>query len=83
MVENIQARQEAIKELIKKYPIENILEINRAGFTKCFNHNDSKPSAYTKGNFLYCFVCSRSWDTIAILTDRDNYKFNEAVLKLQ
>lgn len=68
----------------KAYPIDKLIEINRAGFTKCFGHRDRNPNnAYTKGNFIYCFVCQKSWDTIAILMERDNYKFREAVMKLQ
>ena len=69
----------------KDSPIENLLEINRAGFTKCFSHNDKNPpqNAYAKRNFLHCFVCNKSWDTIAILMERDGYKFKEAVMRLQ
>lgn len=67
----------------KEYPIENLVEINRAGFTKCFSHSDTKPSAYCKNNFCHCFVCQKSWDTIAILMERDGLKFRDAVLKLQ
>ena len=67
----------------KEYPIEELVEINKAGFTKCFAHNDKKPSAYCKKNFVHCFVCQKSWDTIAILVERDGHSFKEAVLKLQ
>lgn len=67
----------------KEYPIENLLEINRAGFTRCFAHNDKKPSAYCKKNFVHCFVCQKSWDTIQILIDRDGRTFRDAVLQLQ
>ena len=66
----------------KEYPIESLLEVNRAGYAKCFNHEDKKPSMYCKGNFAYCFVCSKHWDTIQILIDRDKKSFNEAVKKL-
>lgn len=74
---------ETMVQRAKEYPIEKLLEVNRSGFTKCFNHNDSKPSAYCKKNFLYCFVCNKSWDSIAILTERDGYRFKEAVIRLQ
>lgn len=70
-------------ERAKEYPIERLVEINRAGFTRCFAHNDKKPSAYCRKNFVHCFVCQKSWDTIAVLVERDGIKFREAVLQLQ
>ena len=79
-------RVEITEDMVRKakeFPIEKLLEINKAGFTRCFAHRDSKPSAYCKKNFLYCFVCSKSWDTIAILMERDGYKYPEAVITLQ
>ena len=67
----------------KEYPIENLVEVNRQGFTKCFGHNDKHPSAYCKKNFIHCFVCQKSWDTIAVLMEREGLTFKDAVLKLQ
>lgn len=67
----------------KAYPLEKLIEFNRAKFTVCFGHADKKPSAYCKSNFVHCFVCQRSWDTIGVLMERDGMKFREAVLKLQ
>lgn len=74
---------ELMVQRAKEYPLEQLIEINRAGFTKCFSHNDSKPSAYCKKNFVHCFVCQRSWDTIAVLMERDGRTFRDAVLQLQ
>lgn len=70
-------------ERARSYPINQLMEINKQGFTKCFNHNDKKPSAYCKKNFSHCFVCRRSWDTIAVLMERDGMSFKDAVNKLQ
>ncbi len=70
-------------EKAKAFPIEQLVEVNKQGFTKCFEHNDKKPSVYCKKNFLHCFVCNKSWDTIAVLVERDGISFKEAVLKLQ
>ena len=67
----------------KNHPIENLVEINKQGFTKCFGHNDKHPSAYCKKNFIHCFVCQKSWDTIAVLMEREGLTFKDAVLKLQ
>lgn len=67
----------------KEYPIEKLIEINKQGFTKCYKHNDTHASAYTKNNFLHCFSCSYSADTIQVLVDRDGLTFKQAVLQLQ
>ena len=70
-------------ERAREHPIGNLIEINNRGFTRCFNHNDTKPSAYCKKNFIWCFVCQKGWDTIAVLQQRDGMTFKEAVLTLQ
>lgn|SRR3990167_941630 len=72
----------AMIEKAKNHPIENLLEVNKQGFAKCFNHKDKKPSLYCKNNFAYCFVCQKSWDTIQILVDKNKMSFNQAVKKL-
>ena len=74
---------ESMIEKAREFPVEQLIEINRQGFTKCFAHNDKKPSAYCKKNFVHCFVCQKSWDTIQILIDRDGLTFRQAVLQLQ
>lgn len=74
---------EAMVEKAKEYPLNKLIEINRQGFTKCFGHNDKRPSAYCKKNFINCFVCQKSWDTIQVLIDRDGMTFRQAVLQLQ
>lgn len=79
----IQKITESMIQRAREYPLENLIEFNRAGFTRCFAHNDKKPSAYCKKNFIHCFVCQKSWDTIAVLMDRDGLKFRDAVLQLQ
>ena len=70
-------------ERTKNYPIGQLVEVNKQGFTKCFQHIDKHPSVYCKNNFLHCFVCNKSWDTIAVLVERDGLSFKDAVLKLQ
>lgn len=81
-----QSRQNITEGMIQKakeYPLEKLVEINRQKFTKCFRHSDKTPSAYCKGNFIHCFVCNESWDTIAVLRERDGMTFKQAVLTLQ
>lgn len=74
---------EAMIDKARAFPVEQLVEVNRQGFTKCFAHNDSKPSAYCRKNFIHCFVCSKSWDTIAVLMERDSLTFRQAILQLQ
>ena len=88
--EKIKSQEKSIKitevmiEKAREFPLAQLgIEINRQGFTKCFGHNDKKPSAYCKKNFIHCFVCQKSWDTIAVLTERDGLTFRQAVLQLQ
>lgn len=79
---NIKITPNMIKRA-KEYPIEKILDINKAGFAQCIFHRDRQPSMYCKKNYAYCFTCQRSADTVEILVKRDGYKFVDAVLKLQ
>jgi len=67
----------------EEYPIENILEINSAGFALCINHDDRKPSMYCKNNYAHCFSCGWTGNTIKILMKKENLNFKEAVIRLQ
>jgi DNA primase len=51
----------------KAYPIENIIEFNRAGFARCINHQEKTESLkwYPKQNKAHCFgACCKSFDSI-------------------
>ena len=50
--------------------------------TRCPFHDDKHPSATTKGNFLWCFVCNKGWDTISLVMELHGKTFKEAVLDL-
>ena len=50
--------------------------------TRCPFHDDKHPSATTKGNFLWCFVCNKGWDTISLMMELHGKTFKEAVLDL-
>lgn len=66
----------------KEYPIENLVEVNSAGFAKCINHNDEHPSMYCKGNFAYCFSCGYTADPIKLAMDINGWSFIETVRRL-
>lgn len=66
----------------KNYPIEQLIEVNSAGFSKCPFHEEEKPSLFCKNNFYYCFGCGASGDVISLVMRRDGLSFVEAVKKL-
>jgi len=72
-------------ERARNYPLENLLEINRAGYAKCVSpdHDDKNPSMYCKNNYAYCFSCGFVGDTIKVLMSKEHITFPEAVRKLQ
>jgi len=64
----------------RDYPIEELLgEVNRSRRYKCFFHEDEHPSASIKNNKLRCWVCSKSWNPIDLLIERDGLTFIDAV----
>lgn len=67
----------------KEYPIEQLVEVNRAKFAQCIWHKDTKPSMYCKNNFAHCYSCGKSGDTIAIVMQKEGLTFRQAVMRLQ
>lgn len=69
----------------KDYPIEKIIEFDRAGKAIAFCHPDKTPSLswFKKANKAHCFPCGKSFDTIGVLMERDKLTFHEAVKRLQ
>ncbi len=66
----------------REYPLEDLIEVNSAGFAICPFHPDHKPSLYIKNGFFYCFVCGKSGNAIDLVMARDNLTFVEAVKRL-
>lgn len=86
-VDGVRARKVIITDDMiaraKEYPLGELVEINKRGFTKCIWHTDTHPSAYCKKNYIWCFVCNKGWDTIAVVMERDGLSFRDAVVRLQ
>jgi hypothetical protein len=86
-VDSVQAKKNIITpdmvEQAKRYPIGDLVEVNRQGFSKCIWHTDTHASMFCKKNFAHCFVCQKSGDTIAIAMIKDGLSFKDAVLRLQ
>jgi hypothetical protein len=70
-------------ERAREYDIKNLVQVNRAGFALCVNHDDKKPSMLTRGNFGYCFSCGWTGDVIAIYQKQTGASFPEAVKALK
>lgn len=73
----------AMVEAAKRFPLTQLVKVNRAGFAKCVWHTDAKPSMFCKKNFAFCFTCNRSGDTIAVLMETEGLSFKDAVMRLQ
>lgn len=74
---------EAMIERAREFPIEDLFEgVSKNHFVKCPFHDETKPSAYLKNNYFYCFGCNIHKDTIGILMARDKLTFPEAVKRL-
>jgi hypothetical protein len=68
----------------KCFPVESLIEFDRAGKALAWCHADKSPSLSwnRKGNKAHCFPCGKSFNAIDILIDRDGLNFIEAVKQL-
>lgn len=86
-VDGVRAKKVVITEdmiaAAKRYPIEQLIEVNRQGFAKCIWHTDSHPSMFCKKGFVHCFVCNKSGDAIEVAMVKEGLSFREAVERLQ
>lgn len=69
-------------ERAREYPLSRLLDINPQGFALCINHQDSKPSLFTKKNFAHCFSCQWHGDPIDVYMKIHGANFPEAVTVL-
>lgn len=69
-------------ETARNFPIESILELNEKQFACCPFHEDKRASAFCKNNFLHCFACNESADTIKIYQKIYGVDFRTAVKAL-
>jgi len=69
----------------KEYPIEKVIDFDKRGNAMAFCHVDKNPSLswYKAANKAHCWSCSRSFDTIEVLRQRDGMSFISAVKELQ
>ena len=73
---------ESVVERAKNYPIKDILGV-KEDMICCPYHKEKTPSCYLKNNYLHCFGCGKTADTIQLVMDMTGIGFQEAVRKLQ
>lgn len=66
----------------KAFPLERLIEIDSRGFALCLWHSDSRPSMFCKNNYVHCFTCNHSTDSIGVYQELHNCGFKQAVLEL-
>lgn len=72
----------------KSFPIESLIEFNRAGFAKCPFHGNGMertPSLklYKNRNKCHCFSCAKDADPIDVYMQLNNCSINEAIKNLK
>ena len=80
------SRSEITEEMIQEarnVPVETLIEFTK-GKARAWCHEDSNPSLThdRKHNRAHCFPCSKSFNTIDILIERDGMTFTQAVRTL-
>ena len=65
----------------KQRPIEDFLDFNSAGFTKCLWHSERTPSLHkiTGKNRVYCFAGCGTKDVIDVVMELNNCTLPEAI----
>ena len=68
----------------RDYPIERLVELNRNGRCCAFCHESDSDSMskHPTLNLLVCFVCSKKFNPIDVLIERDGMSFSDAVKQL-
>lgn len=68
----------------RQHPIEQVITFDRTGKALAWCHDDRNPSLTwdRKRNRAKCWPCDKSFDTIAVLMERDNLTFRDAVRRL-
>lgn len=68
----------------RDYPIENLIEFGRNGRCIAFCHKSNTESMRwnKESNTVTCFVCSKTFNPIDTLIERDGYAFIDAVKEL-
>jgi hypothetical protein len=71
-------------ENARAFPFSELYQFTR-NTAKCPFHNDRTPSfVLLKDNRARCFgACSKTWDTIGFLMDKEGLTFQETVKQLQ
>lgn len=67
----------------KEYPLKDLVQLNRAGFTACPFHNEKTPSLKIfPDNRFHCFGCGADGDAIDFIMKLHRLEFIPAVKKI-
>ena len=71
-------------ERAKEYPVENLIELDSRGKAIAWCHDDKNASMtlWNGKNRVRCWACSKTYNPIDILVERDGLSFIEAVKRL-
>lgn len=67
----------------KEFPVEQLITFV-SGKAYAFCHDDKRPSMtkHKQKNVAYCWACSKGYDPISILMERDGLSFKDSVKEL-
>lgn len=72
-----------LKERAKRYPISDIIDLDRAGKGRCPLHKDNHPSLKVyENNTWYCFQCHTGGDSIDLVQAKEGLSWKDAVRRL-
>lgn len=70
-------------ERARQFPFDQLYEFKR-NRARCPFHEDRTPSLSLHNNRATCFgACSKTWDTISFVMEREGLEFRDAVRQLQ
>ena len=69
-------------EAAREYPLADLLELGKNGRCRCVFHQGTDENATIKNNYYWCFVCSKSSDSIGVYMALHGVGFREAVSRL-
>jgi len=78
------AAGEASLQKARTYPISDLIQFDRKGWTRCIFHDEKTPSMRydRKKNRVWCFSCNKGWDAIDVFMRMGGGGFNDAIKSL-
>lgn len=77
-VKKFVAGDRSLVDQARAYPLDDLVE-SKKGLILCPFHDDTRPSAWIKNGFGYCFACGKRFDSIEYIRKIKGIEFMEAV----